>query len=207
MLAATSIHQEPVDYGARAPRPPEGAIALPGLFSSAEGSLEIDIGFGRGQSLFARHAQAPHARIVGIEIKTKWTTKVHERIQSKKIQNLRVFAADAFEVLKNAGPDACVDRVFVSFPDPWWKRRHQKRMVVNPEFVQEVARLLRAGGELFIQTDVEERFIAYKEVLASNVAFEMQTIDHNPFACTSNREVRSERDGLPVYRILARRRE
>src|SRR6185312_3275283 len=72
-------------------------------------------------------------------------------------ERARVFAEDARFALPRLGPDASVRRFFISFPDPWWKKRHAKRILVQGDFLGEVARLLEPGGELFVQTDVDER--------------------------------------------------
>ncbi|MDP9149749.1 MAG: tRNA (guanine-N(7)-)-methyltransferase, partial [Myxococcota bacterium] len=109
-------------------------------------------------------------------------------------------------------PDASVRRVFVHFPDPWWKKRHQKRLVVRDRFVDEVARLLEPGGELFVQTDVEERAGAYEELLRGDARFEPSggapasaRLADNPYVARSPRERRAIADGLPVHRMRWRK--
>ena len=162
-------------------------------------------------SLFERAAAAPEARLFGIEIKAKWATKVEERRQRLGLERVRVFCGDAREILGRAGPDGCVARVFVHFPDPWWKKKHQKRRVVGVALLDELARLLAPGGEVYVQTDVEDRAALYVETLAAHPAFELAGeggyVSANPFGAMSNRERRAAEDGLPVYRVLARRRQ
>lgn len=198
-------------YRDNAPRPEEGPVALPAVFgvesmADLPGDLEIDIGFGRGRSIFARAEMSATARIVGIEVKTKWAYKVAERVARDNLSDrVRIWAADAREVLSRATPDGCVARMFVHFPDPWWKKRHAGRMVVGDDFARHAARLLRPGGQLFVQTDVQERAEQYEQTLQA--AFETSWVAHNPFGSVSNREVRSEEDGLPIHRLLATRRQ
>lgn len=191
-----------------APRAPEGSFELDPLWP-AGGEIEIDVGFGRGASLFSRAEAAPDARLLGIEIKSKWATKVAQRAERLGLSQIRVFCGDAREILGRAQPEASVARVFVHFPDPWWKKRHLKRRVVADVFLDAVARLLRDGGELFIQTDVPDRADIYRDSVLGHGAFELGGsagfIDDNPFANASNRELRAARDGLPVRRLLARR--
>ncbi len=180
--------------------------AVPGT-----GPLELDVGFGRGRSLWERAAVAPEVRLLGLEVRPKWVVKVAERIDREGLQGrLTVWAADARELLLRAGPDGSLRRVFVHFPDPWWKKRHAKRRLLGPAFVAEVARLLEPGGELFVQTDVEDRALGYREVLRAERRLELLGEDgflsRNPFGARSNREVRVEADGMPVWRLLARRR-
>ncbi|HEY8431557.1 MAG TPA: tRNA (guanosine(46)-N7)-methyltransferase TrmB, partial [Sandaracinaceae bacterium] len=166
-------------------------------------------GFGRGRSLLERASEHPELRVIGVELKAKWAAKVEARRVARGIENARVLRADVRELLARSGPDGCLARVFVHFPDPWWKKRHGKRRVIGGELLDQLARLIAPGGELFVQTDVEERAEEYARLLLEHPAFEPAraelAIAENPFA-RSNREVRAEEDGLPVYRLLARRR-
>ncbi len=148
--------------------------------------------------------------MLGIEVKTKWAAKVDERRRVQGLEQIHVLCGDARDILSRAQPDACVDRVFMHFPDPWWKKRHAKRRLLDRAFVDELARLLKPDGELYIQTDVEDRAHAYLALLRDHEAFALEPgepfIDQNPFGTLSNRERRAEQDGLPVWRILAARR-
>jgi tRNA (guanine-N7-)-methyltransferase len=195
----------PIRYEERAPTPPEGPVDLPSLLPGS-GPLELDIGIGRGRSLLERARAVPNSRILGIELKAKWAFKVEERRQREGLTNARVLRADAKELLARSGPEGCLARVFLHFPDPWWKKRHAKRRVLGPALLDDLARLIAPGGELFIQTDVEERAQELEALVAAHRAFDVARVDANPFGARSNREVRAEEDGLPIYRILARRR-
>ena len=198
----------PIRYHELAPRVPKGDLLLPELLPG-DGPLELDVGFGRGSSVFSRAAAAPESRIVGIEIKAKWAHVVEERRKRLGLSHVRAFAGDAREILARSNPDGCLDAVFLHFPDPWWKRRHDKRRILRDEFAVDIARLLRPGGAFFVQTDVEKRGGIYRDLLRGLSEFELEGddgfIDKNPFGSCSNRELRAEEDGLPVFRILARR--
>lgn len=209
MHARVSETPPPIRYDAMAPRAPEGAFSLSALLPG-EGPLELDIGFGRGLSLFERAAASPESRILGVEVKAKWAYKVAQRVERRELSGrIAVLCGDARDLLARAEPDGCLARVFVHFPDPWWKKRHAHRMVVGMPLLDSLGRLLVPGGELYIQTDVEERARAYVEALEAHPAFELAAqgglVEANPFGARSNREKRAEEDGLPVYRALARR--
>ena len=195
-------------YRELAPRAPEGRFALPALVPG-EGPLELDIGFGRGLSLFERARVSPQSRVIGIEIKTKWAYKVQQRALREALSQLCVLCGDAREILHRADPEACLDRASVHFPDPWWKKRHSKRRVVQEGLLEDLGRLLRPGGELLIQTDVQHRAEEYLEQVRASEGFPLATesglVDGNPFFAHSNRERRAIEDGLPVWRILALR--
>ncbi len=193
----------PIRYDDRAPAPPEGPIDLEALIEG-DAPLELDVGFGRGRS-FLERARAGVSRVVGIELKAKLAYQVEARRVRQGLDNARAFRADAKEMLERSGPDGCVRRAFVHFPDPWWKKRHAKRMVVTDGFLDTLARLIGSGGELYVQTDVEDRALEYEALLEEHPDFAPRRIEENPFA-KSNREVRADEDGLPVYRILATRR-
>jgi tRNA (guanine-N7-)-methyltransferase len=195
-------------YRDHAPRAPEGRFSLETLIEGA-GPIELDIGFGRGLSLFERAAAAPGSRIVGIEVKTKLAYKVAQRLEKRDLQNVTVLCGDAREILKRAEPSRSVQRVAIHFPDPWWKKRHDKRRVIGEALLTELARLMKPGGQLFIQTDVEHRAAQYVSQLRESPAFSLESdsgyIESNPFDGRSNREKRAVEDGLPVWRILATR--
>ena len=199
---------------ADAPRlPEEGEVDLRKLGRGEHVELEIGPGPKAG-FLLERAAAAPEALLVGLEIRRKWATVGDGRLAKHGFgARARVFCEDARLALPRLSPDGGVKRVFLHFPDPWWKKRHHKRLVMGDAFLAQVARLLEPGGELLIQTDVEERAELYANVVAQNDAFVpagdqpgSPAIADNPFGARSPREHRAIADGLPVYRMLWRRR-
>jgi tRNA (guanine-N7-)-methyltransferase len=175
--------------------------------------IEIEIGPGRGWFLVERAAAEPRAGLIGLEIRRKWAAIVDARLARRGLAaSARVLAEDARFALPKLGPDASVRRIFVSFPDPWWKKRHQKRLVLRDGFLDHVARLLEPGGEFFVQTDVEERAAAYEELVEGDARFVCDgkapgspRIDDHTYVARSPRERRAITDGLPVVRMLWRR--
>jgi len=174
---------------------------------------EIEVGPGRGGFLFERAQAAPEAGLVGLEVRRKWASIVDARLARAGLgSRARVFAEDAKHALPRLGPDGVVLRVFLHFPDPWWKKRHTKRLVMGDAFLAEVARLLAPGGELYVQTDVEERAAQYREHIDACGWFEPwgdapgdPRLADNPYGARSPREHRAIADGLPVYRMRYRR--
>jgi tRNA (guanine-N7-)-methyltransferase len=201
-------------------RPYEDAPRLPGservdLRALVSGEwLEVEIGPGRGWFLVERAEAEPRAGLVGLEVRRKWAAIVDGRLATRGLgARARVFAEDARFALPRVIPDSCVRRIFVHFPDPWWKKRHRKRLVVQDGFVAEVARLIEPGGELFVQTDVEDRARSYEELVSLDARFvaagdapgSARIADHD-YVARSPRERRAMADGLPVFRLLWRRR-
>ncbi len=180
------------------------------LVPAGSGDIELEIGFGKGHFLKQRAQAVPKTRIFGIETRRKWVDLVTQRLAKHSVYNARVYAGDARRIIACLGPDACLSNVFINFPDPWWKARHEKRMVVVPELVREAARLLKDGGGLFVQTDVDFRAEAFLDVLRAEPTLvgegEDGVISSNPFEAISLREKNCERVKLPITRLLFCRR-
>jgi tRNA (guanine-N7-)-methyltransferase len=204
----TDTLPERLPYAELAPRPPSGPIDLRELGAlCGRGEIELEIGFGRGLFLLERGRLCPRTLLLGIESKTKWAAVVDGRGRRQGLDNVRVWAGNARDLIGRMVPDGALQRVFLHFPDPWWKKRHAKRRLLDAALLCELGRLLAPGGELFVQTDVRERAAAVVELLRSRSDFGLAgdngLLAANPYGAQSNRERRAEADGLPIYRILA----
>jgi len=128
----------------------------------------------------------------------KWATIVDNRVRERGLAHrARVLAEDA-RVAFPRFPSGCARAVFVHFPDPWWKKRHEKRLVITTDLLPQLCRVLVPGGALFIQTDVEGRAAEYAALIATesrlvpqHVGFEAE----NPYNARSPREHRAIADG------------
>jgi len=189
--------------------PQTGRINLKDLVSG-EGEVELEIGFGKSHFLLGRAANNLSSTIMGIETRRKWVHRSIELAQKRELSNAIARHGDAREVLFRLDPNACLSRIFINFPDPWWKACHQKRMVITSTLLSEVVRLLKPGGDLFVQTDVDFRADAYHEIISKVPELEPFSDDGkvagNPFNATSSRERRCEELGLPIYRLHFRRK-
>lgn len=208
MSDASITKPKPNPY-ADAPRLPEGPqvnlgeVVLPGR------PVELEIGPGRGGFLFERLAAVPDLCMLGFEIRRKWATIVDNKLRSHGLApRARVFSEDAKSALPRL-PAASLARVYIHFPDPWWKKRHAKRLVVGSTFMPEVVRVLVPGGELFVQTDVEDRAAEYEAIINDTPGLVPvpggPRIAENPFQARSPREHRAIKDGLPIHRLLYRK--
>lgn len=200
-----------VDPYAHAPRLPlDGSTIHPHtIVGGGEMPVELEIGPGRGGFLFERVVAAPVA-LIGIEIRRKWATIVDQKLDKMGHgQRARVFAEDARSAITRFA-EGSLAAVYVHFPDPWWKKKHQKRLVVGYDLAKSLLRVLQPGGELFVQTDVEERAQSYRKLIESVEGFEpvegSPWVHENPYGARSSRERRAIADGLPVYRLRYRRR-
>jgi tRNA (guanine-N7-)-methyltransferase len=205
---------------AEAPRlPAQGTVQVADLLPAPAPRVEIEVGPGRGGFLLERLQGQPDVGIVAFEVSRKWTTLVNERLDRCGLARRgHVFTDDARLALPRLEPAGSVACVYFHFPDPWWKKRHQKRLVVGSSVLDQVARLLCPGGELFIQTDVEERAVLYETQILGHAAFEAYgaaprdagsppsaRLDENPYGARSHRERRAIDDAIPIYRLRFRR--
>jgi tRNA (guanine-N7-)-methyltransferase len=116
------------------------------------GETWLEIGFGGGEHLAEQAARRPDVRIIGAEPFVNGVASALRHIDERGVTNVRLHQGDAREVLA-ALPDGALSRIFILFPDPWPKARHNKRRLVQPEVVAELARVLRPGGKLRFATD------------------------------------------------------
>jgi tRNA (guanine-N7-)-methyltransferase len=113
----------------------------------------LEIGFGNGDSLVAAAGDHPEQNFVGIEVHDPGIGHCLIGIRDSSIDNLRIIAHDAMEILQHQVAPGSLSRINLLFPDPWPKKRHHKRRIVQPPFLELAARGLRDGGSLYIATD------------------------------------------------------
>lgn len=134
-------------------------------------SLEIEIGFGRGDFLLDRAARRPEGSFVGFETKTKAVRLALRRLEKNGLENLWLSDDDARIGLPLSIPDLRADAVHVLFPDPWWKAQHKVKRLFSPPFIDLLAAKLRPGGYLHLKTDVEQYGEMVRHLLARHRAF------------------------------------
>lgn len=142
----------------------EPPLRINDLFSR-EAPLEVEVGSGKGLFLLNASAALPSHDFVGIEIARKYARHAAARLARVERPNAIMIQGDALRLF-SAIDDASLHAVHVYFPDPWWKKRHRKRRVMNEPFLQDVQRVLRADGKLHFWTDVREYFESTVELIA-----------------------------------------
>ena len=120
------------------------------------GPLVLEIGFGMGQSLLAMAEAAPQINFIGVEVHTPGVGKLIQGMEERGVDNIRIYRHDAVEVLRDCISEQSLDTVQIFFPDPWHKRRHQKRRLIQANFVQQLRTHLKPGGLLHLATDWED---------------------------------------------------
>jgi len=117
--------------------------------------LHLEIGFGRPHHLCDLAAQLPDARVLGFEIRRRWVRAADKRATREGLDNIRVVEGDARPYVEQLMAPASLDAVYILFPDPWWKKKHHKRRVFQPAFIETLGDRLVPGGMLVVKTDVE----------------------------------------------------
>lgn len=118
-----------------------------------EQPVVLEIGFGMGQSLLHQAVTQPHTNFLGIEVHQAGIGSLLSGIQAHQLTNLRIVDGDAVEILKTRLPDASLHGVQIFFPDPWPKKRHHKRRLIQSTFVQLLMAKIKTGGFLHCATD------------------------------------------------------
>ncbi|MFA6279304.1 MAG: tRNA (guanine(46)-N(7))-methyltransferase TrmB [Bdellovibrionales bacterium] len=142
------------------------------LFDAVPEAVRLEIGFGGGEHLAAQAAANPSVGFMGCEPFVNGVAKLLTQIEAQDLKNVRVYPDDA-RVLLDALPDACLDMCFVLYADPWPKTRHAERRFIGKENLDRLARVLTAGGQLRLATDVAALAQWMRE----------QTNAHPSFAC------------------------
>ncbi len=130
-----------------------GSLDPQSLFDISIQAIWLEIGFGGGEHLLQQAIAHPDIGFIGCEPFIDGVAKVVAEIDRLQLRNIRLYADDARKLLPVLAPD-CLNRVVLLFPDPWPKKRHNKRRFVNRQNVEAVARVLRPGGEWCMATDV-----------------------------------------------------
>ena len=133
----------------------------------------LEIGFGNGDSLVAAAAARPELNFLGIEVHEPGVGHCLIGIRESAIGNLRIIAHDAVEVLQNQLTAGCLARINLLFPDPWPKKRHHKRRIIQAPFLALTARALSEGGSLYIATDWKNYAEHIDETLGDCACFKL----------------------------------
>jgi len=145
----------------------EGILPWSDVFGR-QGPAVLEIGFGMGQSLVEMAAAAPQTNFVGIEVHKPGVGKLLHSMEERGVENLRVYCHDAVEILRDCIAPESLDRVQIYFPDPWHKKRHQKRRLIQPDFLALLHAKLRPGATLHLATDWEHYALQMMELLSES---------------------------------------
>lgn len=171
--------------------------------------LHLDIGCGKGWFLSEMAAVEPTWNFLGLEIReplVEDAIKRRDQLGLKNLHYLFCHANNSVRPLLESLPAVILQRVTIQFPDPWFKNRHQKRRVVQPELVDTLATYLADDGIIFLQSDVETVAVEMFNHFEAHPTFHRKSSDSclvdNPFPVATEREKSTLERGEPVYRAL-----
>lgn len=164
----------------------------------------LEIGFGMGKSLVAMAKAAPNKNFIGIEVHRPGVGACLMEAEAQGVTNLRVFEADAVEVLATCIADNSLAGIQLFFPDPWHKKRHHKRRIVQPDFAQNMRQKLVVGGVMHMATDWENYAEHMLAVFNAAEGYQNQSADNTYIPRPDDRphtkfEARGERLGHGVW--------
>jgi tRNA (guanine-N7-)-methyltransferase len=183
---------------------PEGGPLDLDLAFGRQAPRTLEIGFGMGDALLALAQAQPQRDFIGVEVYPPGIGRFLLRVEQLGLRNVRVICADAVQVLDRHLPSGSLSQLLVLFPDPWPKKRHHKRRLVNDAFLALAARALAPDGQLHVATDWADYAQAIDEALAASTDFSVET----PAAArpVTKYERRGQRLGHAIHEFVYRRR-
>ncbi len=203
-MARVRVHQHvnPLSpYYRQTPVPIDPAA----VFADPTLPIHLDIGCARGRFVLKMAEAEPGWNFLGVEIREPLVEEANRLADEADLSNVHYVFCNAMlwlGTLVKEIPDGLLQAGTIQFPDPWFKKKHAKRRMVNKEMVNTVAEKLSPGGLIFIQTDIQ--FLAREmfELFRRNRSLNESRIDANPFQVKTEREISVENREIPVYRAM-----
>ena len=177
----------------------------------AVGPVEVEVGIGKGRFLLAAAAARPEVLHLGVEWANKYLRIAEHRAKRDGLKNVRFARVDARELVCRAIPAVSVAAYYVFYPDPWPKKRHHKRRLIQKPFVEAAVQCLVPGGHWAVQTDHAEYFEAIADLLRSHPDLREVPFDDPEFGVeaarvATNFEIKYAKEGRTFHQIAVRRR-
>lgn len=169
------------------------------LFGNAN-RVVLEIGSGKGRFLISSAMERPDVNFVGIEKSLHYHRVIRDRVAKRNLENVRLINYDAFPVLQKMIPDASLSELHIYFPDPWPRKREQKRRIIRAEALAEMRRVLADDGVGIYVTDHREYFEAAAPVIEQFFRAERRIPgpDDPP---RTNYEAKYRAEGRPIYEV------
>ncbi|MEH2107295.1 tRNA (guanosine(46)-N7)-methyltransferase TrmB [Nostoc sp.] len=210
-MAAVRVrqHVNPLGKKYQTPASPQD---LEKIYAKPNQPLHLDIGCAKGLFLLNMAKIEPNLNFLGLEIREPLVVEANKLRSELGLTNLHYLFCNVNNSLHSvlsSLPPGSLQRITIQFPDPWFKTRHAKRRVVQPELVADLANYLAVGGLVFLQSDMEFVAVEMRDRFAENPAFEKigtgEWLTENPMPVPTEREVSTQKKGEPVYRVLFER--
>ena len=191
--------------------PKYGLLLDSGLtsFNSVFGNTNdvvLEIGFGMGDSLLTQAKENNNLNYLGIEVHKPGVGTLLRSVDEQQVENIRVYNDDAIEVLESCIPDKSLSKVQLFFPDPWHKKRHNKRRIVQAKFVSLLLKKLKPSGKLHFATDWEDYALHMLDVLNNEKSlknvFAENKFANNVDSPATKFEERGKKLGHSIYDLM-----
>jgi len=175
------------------------------VFANPGQPLHLDVGCARGRFIFRMADAKPNWNFLGLEIREPLVIEANQIAAVQHLTNLRYEFCNAMvwlgPLLEDI-PDGVLQMVTIQFPDPWFKKKHAKRRMVNSELVDAVVNKLATAGQIFVQTDIEFLAAEMFDLFRANENLREMPVKENPFPVKTERERAVEIKELPIYRSM-----
>jgi len=212
-LAAVRVRQH-VNPLAQKYQTPVSSLDWGKVYTQPHQPLHLDIGCAKGRFLLNMAKIETDWNFLGLEIREPLVVEANHLYSDLGLTNLHYLFCNvnkSLQSLLSSLPTGILQRVTIQFPDPWFKNRHAKRRIVQPELVAELANYLAIGGVVFLQSDIEFLALEMRNIFAQNPAFQKlsakEWLTENPLPIATEREISTQKRGEPVYRALFIKRE
>ncbi|MGI9056537.1 MAG: tRNA (guanosine(46)-N7)-methyltransferase TrmB [Pyrinomonadaceae bacterium] len=181
-------------------------IEIEKIFANPELPLHLDLGCARGRFILKMAEIEKPQNFLGVEIREPLVEEANKLAKSNNLDNLHYEFCNAMlalGTLLEKLPENMLQTVSIQFPDPWFKKKHAKRRMVNVELVETLEKHLADSGKIFVQTDIE--FLAEEMFDLFEEKFKKIEISENPFPVKTEREISVENRNLPIFRVVFER--
>ncbi|MEH2421375.1 MAG: tRNA (guanosine(46)-N7)-methyltransferase TrmB [Nostoc sp.] len=210
-MAAVRVRQHVNPLGKKY-QTPASPLDWENIYAKPNQPLHLDIGCAKGQFLVNMAKIEPNWNYLGLEIREPLVGEANKLRSELALTNLHYLFCNvnnSLHSLLSSLPPGSLQRVTIQFPDPWFKTRHAKRRVVQPELVADLTNYLAVGGVVFLQSDMEFVAVEMRDRFAENPAFQKvgtgKWLAKNPLPVPTEREIGTQKRGEPVYRALFER--
>ena len=166
MVTRVRTHVNPLNFIEELPKK-----ELKDIFKTPEFPLDLEIGFGKGKFIQNYANTHKNRNILGVEVRKPLVDELKERIKKENQTNIHAIHGTDKQIFESIIKDQSLEKCFVFHPDPWLKKRHYKRRVINPNFIKVIHKKLIKKGKLYISTDVESLFETMNEQLIKSNLF------------------------------------
>ncbi|MEH1941820.1 MAG: tRNA (guanosine(46)-N7)-methyltransferase TrmB [Nostoc sp.] len=210
-MAAVRVRQHVNPLGKKY-QTPASPLDWEQIYAKPNQALHLDIGCAKGLFLVNMAKIEPNWNFLGLEIREPLVVEANKLRSELGLTNLHYLFCNVNNSLRSllsSLPPGSLQRVTIQFPDPWFKTRHAKRRVVQPELVAELANYLAVGGVVFLQSDMEFVAVEMRDRFAAHPAYQKvgtgEWLAENPLPVPTEREIGTQKKGEPVYRALFER--